>query len=287
MHSSVSVSVIIPCYNDGQYLQESINSVLNQTTNEWEIIIVDDCSNDSNTKNIISIISSERIRTFRTPSQSGPAAARNLGISHALGRYILPLDADDRIAKTYIEKSIQLLDSREDIEIVYCLATLFGLSKGRWNIQPFKEESFVIENTIFSSAFFRRNTWMRVGGYSENMTEGMEDYDFWIKIVSRGGQVYRIEDYLFEYRIKRKSRTASLLTQNRSKEFESFAKLISNNIDYFRKEDNVKTIFFELRQRMLKERSLNSSWLWVYFFAYLVRFEISAKNYLRNLLRGS
>ena len=90
------VSVIIPCYNQGRYLDDAITSVLVQTYQNFEILIVDDGSTEPETIEILQDYQQPKTRIIRTENQ-GVATARNLGIAQAQGTYILPLDADDKI----------------------------------------------------------------------------------------------------------------------------------------------------------------------------------------------
>jgi len=286
MRSFPTITVIIPCYNDGEYLREALDSVFHQSSDDWEIIVVDDCSTDVVTQRVLSGICDERVRLFRTQEQSGPAVARNLAIRNAAGSYILPLDADDKIGTSYLEKAKNLLDSSMDLEIVYCHASLFGLSHGPWKLPSFEPSRFVLDNMIFSSALFRKSTWERVGGYSENMLEGMEDYDFWIKILSHGGRVHCINECLFHYRIKRKSRTTVLLSKKNDDISAAYAKLLENNISFFSRKENVRVVFLELQKRLHKEKLLESSFVWRYCFFYLVKIELAARELVAKLVRG-
>ena len=112
------VSVIMPCYNDGKYIKEAIASVEAQTYPEWELIIIDDGSDDKETIAIIDSIQNERIKIYHT-KHLRPAGARNYGIEHANGVYILPVDSDDKIASTYMEKAVQKIESDDKIGVVY------------------------------------------------------------------------------------------------------------------------------------------------------------------------
>ena len=107
------VSVIIPCYNHGEYLDEAVESVLTQTYQNFEIIIVDDGSTDQSTIDLLKVYRKPKTRVIRTDNQ-GLASARNNGIKEAKGEYILPLDADDKIGKEYLKKAVKILDENED-----------------------------------------------------------------------------------------------------------------------------------------------------------------------------
>lgn len=108
------VSIIMPCYNDGKYIKESIDSVLAQTYPELELIIIDDGSDDPETQNILHNIQDERI-TILNNYHRGPAHARNHGIMEATGTYILPLDSDDKIDPCYVEKAVNILENNANI----------------------------------------------------------------------------------------------------------------------------------------------------------------------------
>lgn len=283
MTSEISVTVVIPCFNDGQYIAEALGSVFRQSMAGWEIIVVDDGSTDPYTRTVLDGLSDKRIRVLHAP-HGGPAAARNLAIRQASGRYILPLDADDKIADTYLEKAAQILDRNPDIEIVYCLADYFGLLQGKWILKPYDRETFVLENMIFSTSMFRHSTWERVHGYSENMISGMEDYDFWIKILSQGGHVHRIDEILFHYRVKPKSRTSSMKQDNRRLEKLAYETLFENNIEYFSRPENARIIFHALRKSWVHANSINTSFLWSYFLKYVVAIEVRLLLRLKKLL---
>ena len=283
MTSEIAVSVVIPCFNDGQYITEAIDSIRKQSMTEWEVIIVDDGSTDFLTRSILDELDDERIHVQYAHHQ-GPAVARNQAIRIASGRYILPLDADDKIADTYLAKATRILDMDKDIEIVYCQADYFGLLQGKWALKPYDKETFVLENMIFSTSMYRRNTWERVKGYSENMIYGMEDYDFWIKILSHGGKVHRIEETLFHYRVKPNSRTASMKKDSRKLEKISYDTLFENNIEYFCRPENVRIIFHELRKSRVRENAIRSSFIWSYFFRYIVNLEVKLQLWLKRLI---
>lgn len=203
------ISIIIPCYNDGKYIEEAISSVKSQTYTNWEIIVIDDGSTDGQTIEVLKKIRDEGIVVLNG-GHHGPAAARNLGIDAAKGKYILPLDADDKIAPTYLEKAIGVMESNPDIGVVYCYADLFGKASGRWELPDYSFSKMLFDNVVFVTSLFYREDWQRVGGFSDFMEYGLEDYDFWLSILELGRQIYQIPEVLFFYRIKAVSRTTKL-----------------------------------------------------------------------------
>lgn len=194
-----AVSVIIPCFNQGHFLDEAVTSVLNQTFRDFEIIVVDDGSDDPASVALLEDYRRERTRVVHTTNQ-GLAAARNNGIRAAAGTYILPLDADDRIGETYLEAAVRVLERDPEVGIVYCDAAYFGEREGLLDLPPFEMDRMLTDNIIFCSALFRRKDWECVGGYNPNMVHGWEDWDFWLSILETGRRVHRIPRVLFHYR---------------------------------------------------------------------------------------
>jgi len=203
------VSVIIPCYNQGQYLNEAVQSVLAQTCDDYEIIIVNDGSTDEFSNDLLSSYRGKKINVIHTANQ-GPSEARNNGIRASTGRYILPLDADDKIGAEYLAEAIKVLDADPETGIVYCEAEYFGEKTGKWDLTPYSFEKMLRENHIFCSAFFRREDYDATCGYNPNMIHGLEDWDFWLSLLELGKKVHRIPRILFYYRIRAESRNRAL-----------------------------------------------------------------------------
>ncbi len=207
---SAEVSIIVPCYNQAAYLAETLDSVRAQTYQQWECIIVNDGSVD-NTEEIAReyTVKDSRFKYFRKENE-GPSQARNFGISNSDGAFVLPLDADDLIAPTYVEKAMDCFMRFPDTKLVYCKADTFGDSVGPWDLEEYDYESFIWNNCIFCSALFRRSDYDQTAGYNVNMAHGYEDWDFWLSLLKKGDVVHRIDEVLFHYRIKTMSRTTSL-----------------------------------------------------------------------------
>ncbi len=228
------ISIIIPCYNHGQYLNDAVESVLSQTFQKFEIIIVNDGSTDKQTKQLLSHYEKEKTRVICTENQ-GLAAARNTGIGEAKGRYILPLDADDFIEPGYLENAARLLDNQGDLGIVYCQAQLFGAVETKWLLPEYSLKAMLLDNVIFCSAMFRKSDWERVGGYDPGMIYGWEDYEFWLSLIELGRKVYQIPEVLFSYRVSSDSMVRSKERWQKiamfRRIFERHEKLFTEHID--------------------------------------------------------
>lgn len=203
------VSVVIPCFNHGKYLPEAVESARSQSLHDLEIIIINDGSTDPETLEILTEYARQGLDVLHTENQ-GLAAARNHGIRHARGKYILPLDADDRIAPRYLESAIRVLDDDPAVGIVYGLVEFFGERQGAWLQPDFSLPHLLYENMIVAAAVFRKADWERVGGYRESMRHGWEDWDFWLSLVGSSCSVVRISEVVLYYRIRSDSMTRSL-----------------------------------------------------------------------------
>lgn len=209
-------SVIIPCYNQGAFIKEAVDSVLAQTFQDFEIIIVNDGSSDVETNEILSSFTSPKTTVLSLSENQGPSVARNTAIKAAKGKYILPLDADDKIAPTYLEKAFNVLEQNTSVGIVYCKADLFGNESGQWDLKPYSLKQILNDNCIFVSACFRKSDWERVGGFNKNMIHSLEDWDFWLSLIEKGVDVYQIPEILFFYRKHFVSRTVNAAETEKS-----------------------------------------------------------------------
>lgn len=204
------VSVIVPSYNYGHYIAACLNSVIAQTYLNWECIVIDNGSTDSTAEIVKAYIKKDSRISYYYTEQKGVSFARNLAVQHCEGDYILPLDADDKIAPTYLEKAVKILSSDATVKVVYCDAELFGSASGKWILPNYSLRDMLVENSIFCSALFRKSDFNTVQGFNEEMVEGFEDWDFWIRMLKNGGTAYKIPEALFYYHIKSGSRNSSL-----------------------------------------------------------------------------
>lgn len=212
MNTFPLISVIIPCYNQGNYLAETLDSVRAQTYPYWECIIVNDGSDDNTEQVAQEYIKKDSRFIYLSQENKGLSAARNYGIVNSNGQYILPLDSDDLIAPTYLERAINAFANDSTVKIVYCRAKLFGKQTGEWLLPKYSLEKMLGVNCIFCSALYHRDSFNMVGGYNTNMKYGFEDWDFWLGILERYPtcSVCQIDEILFYYRIRKRSMARQL-----------------------------------------------------------------------------
>ncbi|MCD4812956.1 glycosyltransferase family 2 protein [bacterium] len=244
------VSIIIPCHNDGKYLEEAVASARGQTYSNCEVIIVNDGSTDAATNQLLDYFSKSKIRVIRIP-HSGPAAARNAGIEKAKGKYILPLDADDKLGKRYVETAVKVMEADQRTRIVYCRAHYFGERSGEMVLPEYSLENIFLDNMIFVSALFRKSTWKNVGGFNPAMREGMEDYDFWLSLIEKENcVVHRINKILFYCRVRDDSRTARLKAGGKLSEV--YTQIFYNHRDLFLRDNNMR-LYINHRQKLKQQ----------------------------------
>jgi glycosyltransferase involved in cell wall biosynthesis len=194
------VSVIVPCYNLGQYLDEAIDSVLAQTFRDFEIVVVDDGSTDAATTSLLSDYRRPHTRVIRMP-HGGLAAARNTGIAHTGGEYLCALDADDRLEPTYLEKAVGVLQRDSSVTFVSCWLRTFGDENWEWTPERCDLPTLLCEDTVLTAALVRREAVVAVGGYDTGMpVQGDEDWDLWLTLVERGHRGLILPEVLFNYR---------------------------------------------------------------------------------------
>lgn len=200
------VSVVIPCFNDAKYIEKTVLSVLNQSIGDVEVIVVDDGS-DETTKAVLKKIEYQ-IAKLITQENKGQSAARNNGIKAASGTYILVLDSDDYFEPTFCEKAVCILENRE-IKLVTSYTKRFNDSYcDNHYPQGGDLKDFLMYNQATGSAMFRKMECIAVGGYDETMRFGFEDWEFYIRLLEKGGKAFVIPEFLFHYRLKENSTTS-------------------------------------------------------------------------------
>jgi glycosyltransferase involved in cell wall biosynthesis len=212
--SEPAVSVIVPCFQQAQFLTEAVESVVGQTFSDWEVVIVDDGSPDATEQVANALIErhGDRIRLLRQ-ANGGVARARNAGIAAARGKYILPLDADDKLHPDMLAETVRLLDRDDTVAIAYTDYEFFGASTRRVQVPEFDFDGLCRGNHITATALFRREAWEAAGGYNPNMVSGHEDWDLWIGSAERGYLPCRVPRSLFSYRSRPDGRGAMTARQ--------------------------------------------------------------------------
>jgi glycosyltransferase involved in cell wall biosynthesis len=201
----------MPVYNCESYLREAIESIRGQTYTEWEMLVVDDGSTDGSIAIVLEYAQLDaRIRLLTNSGIKGPAAARNMGIEHAVGRYIAMMDADDISLPGRLDTQVRYLDKHSGIDMCGCWARTFGTANE--TLRPFttdallKATAFVRQPFVCATIMFRREaipyrypTWF----------ERSEDTYFCMQLLL-AHRVYNIPSVLYKYRCHPQSLTARI-----------------------------------------------------------------------------
>ena len=214
------ISIIIPCYNHGQYIREAISSVEKCTDKSlYEVIIVNDGSTDAFTIEEMGRLANDGYHVINQINQ-GLGRTRNNGIKAAKGEYILPLDSDNRIRPEYIYESLKILDTHPEIAMVYGDAQFFGDKDKRHVIGEFNLQNMMVENQIDACAVYRKSVWQAVGGYDEKMPiMGYEDWDMWMNMTFKNYKFHYVPEILFDYRVLSNSMLRSINVSNKKRLF--------------------------------------------------------------------
>lgn len=180
--ANIKISIIIPLFNQGQFLEDTVQSIINQTYQNFEIIIV----NDGSTDNSLDIANTIQLKfknyniVILSHKNHGKGYTRNIGVNKSNGELICILDADDMIASTYFEKSLRYFETDKNLGWVIPQTFQFGSMHNNlhwtWNYNFIHS---LIQCPAPVSAIYKKQIWTEVGGYCESMTD-REDWDFWI-----------------------------------------------------------------------------------------------------------
>ena len=245
------VSVILPCYNAGQFVRRALESVREQTYRDFEIVVINDGSTDVETCEILKELGPD-VRVIHQENRGLPGA-RNTGYREALGRYVLPLDCDDYLEPTYLEQAMELMDGRET-RFVFSHLNLVGEKSGilQKNYNKFEQ---LFTNQLPYCMLVPKSLWKSVGGYDETMRKGFEDWEFNIKLGLNGADAKVIEEPLFNYYV---SGQGMLVSISRKAHAELWRAIQQRHADAYT---------FSALLRSWKEWRLSPSThsLWVYF----------------------
>lgn len=209
------ISVVIPCYNDGRYLPETIAHLEKQTLQDFEVIVVNDGSTDEKTLQVLDSLPKGKINVLHKRN-GRMSSARNWGVKHAKGQLIAALDADDYFHPSFFEKAVAVLNQQQNVAVVTSYIQLFGEINKTSKPRGGNEYNFLFSNQCPACAMVRKRCWDAVGGYDEAMVNGYEDWEFYIRITQQGWTVHVIKEKLFFYRQTEKSTHKNYTLPNRA-----------------------------------------------------------------------
>ena len=264
------ISVIIPVYNVGKYLSECLDSVINQTFSDTEIICINDGSTDNSAEILEEYTKKDKRIKVITQKHSGVVTARNKAIASAKSEYIYPLDGDDVIMPDCLEKLYNAIISGKG-DIITNRVMYFGRETHEYVLPKPNKYNMIHDTCLVNAALIRKSDFEKSGGYDTEFNVALEDYDFWLNMVfKQNKKIYRIPEILFYYRLKPKSEARNfqhrsehaLLQKKLEKKYpvirrylllESLLKPVKKIVRFlFRIEDDHIRIFKTIRFRIKK-----------------------------------
>ena len=205
----------MPAYNAARFIRQSIQSILQQSFQDWELLVTDDASTD-NTPQVLEQAARDdaRVRIFLQTQNQGPGAARNHSLSHARGRYLAFLDSDDLWATDKLEKQMQLLAAHPDAGILFTGSAFIRRNGERssYVLQVPEEITYqrlLRQNLIScSSVVMRRELFLR---HRMQHDELHEDFLLWLKLLKEGVRAYGVNEPLLIYRLSPSSKSGNKL----------------------------------------------------------------------------
>ncbi len=249
MSRSPLVSVIIAAYNVEKYVAEAVDSVLNQTYKNIEIIVVDDGSTDSTREALEPYIKQNKIKYIYQENKR-LAAARNTGLRISKGEYIAILDSDDLFLPEKIEKQVDFLENHPECDVCYCdiyhfyeedpekmLKLNYTYYSGAEVFKNLLRKNFINPLTVV----MRRSAFDRFGEFDE-MQKRTEDWEFWARIAWQGANFQFLPEILAKYRMRRTSLTYDWSSDNQLYVFRIFKKLYKEMNQEERKKYHMKKV---------------------------------------------
>ncbi|WP_026952173.1 glycosyltransferase family 2 protein [Algoriphagus mannitolivorans] len=218
------ISIIVPCFNMGEYLSEAIESVFSSFSEKFEIIIVNDGSTEAETIALLnSFEGNSKIKIVHQENQ-GLASARNVGVENSKGELLFFLDADNIVLPEYPLLAIKEFLNNPRLGVAYGRPLFFGEveSVPRFQTREFNFNSLLSGNFIDACAFIRKTAFNSVDGFSvDNRLQGWDDWDLWIKVYLANWDFKYIDKYCYKYRVRSNSMLGSS-SSTRKKEMLQF-----------------------------------------------------------------
>ncbi|MBD3614378.1 glycosyltransferase [Kingella kingae] len=259
-NSNPLISVIIPCYNSALYVTETLNSILAQTMNNYEIVIIDDGSTD-NTLLILKQFAQQHSQIqikIIEQENTNVTIARVNAIKHASGVYLFFLDSDDKIAPTYFEKAANLLNQQPELSLIYSRAQHFEANTNEIWCAKNPTVLDILQIHCMGNGIcmmVRKKDYDEVGGFNTDLTYG-EDWEFYISMLKKNKKFYQIDEILYFYR-KRNTKNSICDSVDKKKIARNFLKIYTKHIDFY-EENNMyfHNLFDAFHQQNWQQQNL-------------------------------
>lgn len=238
------VSIVLPCYNGAGFLAQSIDSVVEQTYTDWELILVNDCSKDNSLEIMQRYAEKDsRIRIIDNEHNLKLPGALNRGFQEAKGKYLTWTSHDNRMGPTMLEEFVNYLDANPDKGLVTACYAAFSLATGEQLYEvhhPDPQVHLPLYNCVCYAFMYRREVLETVGDYDTTLFL-VEDYDYWVRIWQKYpvGKIYKVLYYTGvgddTLTLSRKKEIAEKLVEMRLRYFSDFDKALIGHPDLQRR----------------------------------------------------
>lgn len=203
------VSVVIPYRDDGERILDAVASA-ETCPRPYEIVVVNDGSQDALSLRVLDFLR-QRDVTVMDQHGRGLPAARNSGFARCRAPVVVPLDADNRLRPGFVSAALAVLESRSDVAVVYGDRCEFGNRTGTVQVADFDLLQLVQGNYIDACAAVRKAAWEDCGGYDEQMLDGWEDWDLWLRVAVRDWVFEHLSMPAFDYCVRNGSMSARIM----------------------------------------------------------------------------
>jgi len=266
--SNPLVSFIIPYFNAGETIQETVDSIFNQTYSNFDIWIVNDGSTDSESIEKLKELQKHDRITVLHQENAGPSVARNLAIEKSTADFFLPLDSDDFIAKDAIEKSMKIILEETQVGAIYGDFKWFGAKDGLKKQADFQIEKQFLMNQIAVTALIRKEMWKELGGYDTFLSKpGLEDWEFWLKAGLSHWKLKYIDLQFFSVRVNENSRTYKVANKNldniKKYVYEKHANALANQYEklFYQTKQLLETPDYKIGKLLMSPYRMLKKWL--------------------------
>lgn len=224
------IAIIIPCFNQGDYLAEALDSVIVQSLNDWECIIVDDGSTDNSAEIAKLYAQKDKRISYIHQDNAGPSAARNKGVELTTAPLLFFLDADNMIFDSLLKSGVEYMNSHPNTVLYNVKAEYFGMQKGEFKLHYSSYKDLLVSNSIDCACIVRRTDFNRIGGFDEQL-RGYEDWEFFIRLLYHQDRIYTEPKLLFRYRVTNSS--TSVNSQAKTKHDEKTMYIYRKHVDKY------------------------------------------------------
>lgn len=243
MEKEIKVSVLMPVYNSEKFLNEAIESILNQSYTNLEFIIVNDGSTDKSLR-IIKSYTDKRIKLINNVENKGIVYSLNKGLENCTGKYIVRMDSDDISYKTRIEEQVSYMEKNLDVVAAGTYIKIFGekrkekIMKNPILYEKIKVKSLFTVPIFHPTAILRREIFQKIGYTNEY--DGYEDFDLWQRLIKAEYKISNLPKVLLKYRIVKTS-ISNIFQKKLEREYNKLKKVYKNSLVNILNDNNVSS----------------------------------------------